>query len=157
MEDEGEEEEDSVEDEDSSENQVDREERARQREMMKEMRARREAERLVESKFREEVNQQRANIKVKRERKLDLVQVVWSETNTLFREPQPRRRDGKEAGKVRRRRQRSRSVLSEVRGRNPPPRPGSRHRNSLSRTATMCTNLLKITNPPQPERSSPMH
>ena len=35
---------------------------------MKEMRARREAERLVESKFREEVNQQRANIKVKREK-----------------------------------------------------------------------------------------
>ena len=31
---------------------------------MKEMRARREAEKLVESKFREEVRQQKANMKV---------------------------------------------------------------------------------------------
>ena len=31
---------------------------------MKEMRARREAEKMVESKFRDEVKQQRANIKV---------------------------------------------------------------------------------------------
>ena len=41
----------------------DREERAKQREMMKEMRARREAERMVESKFRAEVLQQRAKAK----------------------------------------------------------------------------------------------
>ena len=41
----------------------DREERAKQREMMKEMRARREAERMVESKFRAEVIQQRAKAK----------------------------------------------------------------------------------------------
>ena len=54
-----------MEDDDSSETQGDREERARQREMMKEMRARREAEKLVESKFREEVRQQRANMKVR--------------------------------------------------------------------------------------------
>ena len=50
-------------DEDSGELLGDREERAKQREMMKEMRARREAEKAVESKFREEVLQQRAKVK----------------------------------------------------------------------------------------------
>ena len=43
--------------------QGDREERAKQREMMKEMRARRDAEKMVETKFREEVQQQRAKMK----------------------------------------------------------------------------------------------
>ena len=41
----------------------DREERAKQREMMKEMRARRDAEKMVETRFRDEVQQQRANVK----------------------------------------------------------------------------------------------
>ena len=56
--------------------QGDREERAKQREMMKEMRARREAEKAVESKFREEVQQQRAKVKEK-----EVCNVIFMITN----------------------------------------------------------------------------
>jgi len=43
--------------------QVEREDRAKQREMMKEMRARRAAEKLVEAKFGDEVSKQRSRAK----------------------------------------------------------------------------------------------
>ena len=42
---------------------VEREDRAKQREMMKEMRARRAAEKLVEAKFGDEVSKQRSRAK----------------------------------------------------------------------------------------------
>ena len=42
---------------------VEREDRQKQREMMKEMRARRAAEKLVESKYGEEVTKQKSRIK----------------------------------------------------------------------------------------------
>ena len=60
--------------------QGDREERAKQREMMKEMRARREAEKAVESKFREEVQQQRAKVKEK-----EVCNVIVMITNHLIK------------------------------------------------------------------------
>ena len=132
----------------------DREERAKQREMMKEMRARREAERMVESRFREEVIQQRAEVKEVSTRLL--LYPYWL-TNCLLRS-RPRAR--KEGGKEERNLQGSLHDPPAVTGRlKQPRRPPSRHRDphlhlplalSLrrppSRIVMTCTNLPRTTN-----------
>lgn len=58
-------------DETSSDVQEEREERAKQREMMKEMRARRAAEKMVESEFADDVTKQKSKLKEVRRHKYD--------------------------------------------------------------------------------------